>query len=71
MAIVDDHLLGTLKGVASGSLTRLTELSPAIKTLQADGLIEIKVQFDVSTLRKFYLVAITSKGRLLLESCTH
>lgn len=70
-AAMDDQLVGVLKSLAGNTDNRLTELSPSIRRLQEEGLIEVHVQVDALMLRKFYLAALTPKGRHLLELLQH
>jgi hypothetical protein len=65
---MDDSLRRELEKFSAEHCTRVSDLTNNLKALQLEGLIEIKAQVDVLTLRTFYSIVLTTKGCSFLKS---
>jgi len=65
---MENSLQRELQRFSATQSTRVIELTSNIKALQLEGLIEVKAQVDVLTLRSFYNILLTPKGSATLDS---
>ncbi len=65
---MNESLKQKLERVSTAHSIRVSHLTPDLKALQLEGLIEIKTQFDALTFRTFYSIVLTTKGRSFLKS---
>jgi hypothetical protein len=65
---MENSLQRELQRFSATQSTRVAELTSNIKALQLEGLIEVKAQVDVLTLRSFYNILLTPKGSATLDS---